>query len=383
MEKNMPVYIAHCDTYDTDRIYSIIKDSFDNLGFTEDMVRGKKVMIKPNFVLAKKPEFGATSHPAFIDAVARLMRDMGAAETVLAESPGGQYNQVAIANAYRLCEAAPLESDYLRLNYDFTFKSEHINGAKLKNFHVITPFTEADVVIDLCKLKTHSLTGMTCSTKNLFGLIPGVEKFEMHSSFPELGDFSEMLVDLSEYAQSTKTFIAICDAILSMEGNGPSHGVPKKTDLILASRSTYSLDVIAEHIVRLDGQVVHLDKAAERGLVSRDYKEISVIGLADYPTYEFMKPDTNAGFMLKNLSGFMGGRLAKFFETKPLITEKCIGCGRCAESCPRHTITVEQKGSKKKAVIHRENCIKCYCCQELCPFGAVGVKQNFLIKLIH
>lgn len=383
LEKNAPVYVAHCDTYDKEILYGIIKDSFAAIGFTDELIRGKKVMLKPNLVLAKKPEFAATTHPAFVEACVRLLDEMGAASITLAESPGGQFNSLNLSLVYRVCEMAPLASDKLKLNDDFTFRSVRSDGVKLKNFHVISAFCDADVIIDLCKLKSHSLTGMSCATKNLFGLIPGVEKFEMHSSFPEMPDFSEMLVDLSSYVCSNKTFVAICDGILSMEGNGPSHGEPKKTDLILVSRSPYALDVIAEHIIGCTGEVLHLNAAASRGLVERDHEKVPVLGLTDYPTFDFKKPDTSSGFLLKKLPSFAGGRIAKLFGAKPKITDKCVGCGKCAESCPKHTITIEKKHGKKRAVIHRENCIRCYCCQELCPIGAVGVKQNALIKIIH
>ena len=383
MEKNTPVYIAHCDTYDTDRLYGIIKDSFSAIGFTEDFIRGKKVMLKPNLVLAKKPEFAATTHPAFVEACVRLLCEMGAASVTLAESPGGQFNSLNLSLVYRVCEMAPLASDRLKLNDDFTFRSVRVDGVKLKNFHIISAFEDADVIIDLCKLKSHSLTGLSCATKNLFGLIPGIEKFEMHSNFPDMPDFAEMLVDLSSYVLENKTFAAICDGIVGMEGNGPSHGDPRKADLILVSRSPYALDVIAEHIIGCTGEVLHLDSAANRGLVERNYENIPVLGLTDYPTYDFKKPDSNAGLILKKLPNIAGGRFAKAFEAKPKITDRCVGCGKCAESCPKHTITIAKRGSKKRAVIHRANCIRCYCCQELCPIGAVGIKQNLLIKIIH
>ena len=95
-------------------------------------------------------------------------------------------------------------------------------------------------------------------------------------------------------------------------------------------------------------------------------------------------PDADAGYILKNLPNLFGGRLAKLFETKPDINlKKCVGCGICASSCPRHTIRIESKKSKKYAKIDRSDCIRCFCCQELCPIGAVDIKQNFLIKLIH
>ena len=383
MNNNTPVFIARCDTYDTEKIYSILKESFAAIGIDDTLVRGKKVMIKPNLVMAKKPEFAATTHPSFVEAIVKLLDEMGASSIVLADSPGGQYNAINVVNAYRVCEMAPLASDKLTLNDDFSFESVHLSGVKLKNLHIIKPFFDADIVIDLCKLKSHSLTGLSCSTKNLFGLIPGVEKFEMHSNFPKIEDFSEMLVDLASYVMKEKTFVAICDGILSMEGNGPSHGTPIKTDLILVSQSTFDLDIVAERMIGAEGEVEHLNAASRRGLVERSADKINVVGCTDYPTFDFKKPDASAGFILKKLPNIAGGKLAGLFETKPKITDKCVGCGKCAESCPKHTITIEKRHGKKRAVIHRDKCIRCYCCQELCPIGAVGVKQNPLIKIIH
>lgn len=384
MIKNAPVYLAGCDSYDTSKLYSIFRDSFAALGITQSEICGKKVVIKPNLVLAKKPDFGATTHPATVEACVKLLDEMGAASVTLADSPGGPYNAAALANVYRVCELAPLASDKLHINDDFTWQNVHIAGERLKNVHCITPVAEADVIIDMCKLKTHSLTTLSASVKNLFGTIPGVEKFEMHSGFPQIADFSEMLIDLASYYSTHKTFIAICDGILSMEGNGPTHGTAKKTDLMLVSRSPFALDIIAEHIIRADNEVIHLNIASERGLVCRDWKEIPLLGSMECPVFDFARPDTEAGKFLRNLPNMFGGRLAKFFETKPkIMLDKCVGCGKCVTSCPRHTITVVEKKGKKKAQIDHSKCIRCYCCQELCPIGAVGTRQNIFIKLIH
>ena len=380
--KSAPVYIAHADTYDTDTLCGIMREAFSELGFTKELIEGKKVLLKPNLVLAKKPEFGATSHPLFVEACARLIAEMNPASLVLADSPGGPFNAASLANVYRVCEMNSIRCDSLKINDDFTWSSVRTSGNRLKNMHVINAVMEAEVVIDLCKLKTHSLTGLSGATKNLFGIIPGLEKFEMHSSFPEVESFSEMLVDLSAYVLENKTFLALCDAIISMEGNGPTHGTPKKTELVLASRSPYALDVIGEHIMKNDGNVRMLDFAAERGFVSRNRNEIDIRGLDEVPQFDFVQPDSVS--FLGNLSGIMGGHFAKFFEAKPAINrKKCIGCGKCAESCPRHTIEIKKKRGKRIALIHRGDCIKCYCCQELCPIGAVDVQQNFIIKLIH
>lgn len=385
-----PVFVRRCEDYNEEKLYLIFKESFGALGIDKSMFEGKNVLLKPNLVMAKQPDAAATTHPAFARVTAQLVREMGAASVVLADSPGGPYNEAYVSVVYNTCgmKLAAKDGAFV-LNDDFNFSEAHTNGVKLKTMNVIDAFRKADVIVDLCRLKTHSLTGMSCAMKNLFGLIPGVEKFQMHSNFPEIGNFSEMLVDLAQYVTETKPFLAICDAVISMEGNGPSHGIPKKTGMVLVSRSPFCLDVIGERMIfgakgDNTANIRHLDIAAGRGIMPRKWRDIEVVGDADYPVFEFAPPDTDAGYLLRNLPNFFGGRLVQIFSARPAINEKkCVGCGRCKDSCPKKTIEIVKKRGKKLAAIHRENCIKCYCCQELCPIGAVDTKQNFLIKLIH
>ena len=387
-----PVFVRRCENYNEENLYLVLKESFDALGIDRAMFDGKKVLLKPNLVMAKNPDAAATTHPAFAKAAARLALELGAASVMLADSPGGPFNEKYVSVVYSTCGMKNAAKDGLFvLNEDFGFSEVHTTGVKLKTLNVINAFLQADVVLDLCRLKTQSLTGMSCAVKNLFGVVPGVEKFQMHSNFPEITNFSEMLVDLAEYVTQTKDFVAVCDAVISMEGNGPSHGIPKKTGMILVSKSPFSLDVIGERIMNGaesndTAAVRYLDIAAGRGIVPRNWQDIAVLGDTDYEVFDFVPPDTGAGYLLKNLPNFLGGKLADMFSARPVINEKkCVGCGRCADSCPRKTIRLGRRGEKgrKIAIILRDNCIKCYCCQELCPIGAVDTKQNFLIKLIH
>ena len=56
---------------------------------------------------------------------------------------------------------------------------------------------------------------------------------------------------------------------------------------------------------------------------------------------------------------------------------KCIGCGKCAESCPAHTIQILER----KAVIAYPNCIRCFCCHEMCPKQAVDIRRLGIFDL--
>ena len=119
---NAPVHIADCDSYDIEKIYSIFSEAFASLGITKDLIMGKKICLKPNLVLAKKPEFAATTHPSFVIALVRILKEMEAGDIVLADSPGGPFNAASLNNVYKVCEMTSAVSDDLHLNDDFTFK---------------------------------------------------------------------------------------------------------------------------------------------------------------------------------------------------------------------------------------------------------------------
>jgi len=68
----------------------------------------------------------------------------------------------------------------------------------------------------------------------------------------------------------------------------------------------------------------------------------------------------------------------KWLAPRPKIhRSKCIGCGKCAEICPGHTITVENG----KAHIVPRACIRCFCCHEMCPAKAIDVKRAGIFNL--
>ena len=118
-----------------------------------------------------------------------------------------------------------------------------------------------------------------------------------------------------------------------------------------------------------------LKQAAKLGLVD---KNITVVGYAAKPCEKpFVMPDTKSldftsyvpRFLRRGTSAF----LDKILRPVPRVDiSKCVGCGRCAESCPQQIITIENK----RASIGHKNCISCFCCQEMCPAHAIFVKRK-------
>ncbi len=382
------VALNKCSEYDTEAIYNILQKQFEAADICGSLIAGKKVVIKPNLVMSKSPDYAATTHPTVVAAAARLLFEMGAADVILAESWGGPYTDALIKNHYKGCGIQAIaEKEGITLNTSAAAgEMVYPEGKKCRRFNIIDPIRNADVIVNISKLKTHSLTGMSAAVKNFFGTVPGVEKFEMHARFPEIADFSAMICDLCEMLCKNKEVIAVCDGIVGMEGNGPTGGTPKAFGVLMTSRSPFCLDLVAEELLGLEGTVTIQNVARERGLSPETAREITVIGntVSECKASELVLPDAQSGFILKKLPTFMGGRLARAFQPRPVINSKtCIGCGKCKESCPMHTISIKETAHGKKAKINSSKCIHCYCCQELCPINSVKIKKNILIKLVH
>ncbi len=378
------VALDSCNTYDTDTVSAILEKQFACAGITKELIKGKKIVIKPNLVMNKPPEFAATTHPSVIAAAARVLKKLGAESIKLAESSGGPYTESIIRSHYKTCGIIDIaEAEGIELNYGTGHGTMHFpEGIKCKTFNIIDPIIEADVIVNICKLKTHSLTKLSCGVKNLFGTVPGVEKFEMHARFPDQESFVEMICDLCRMLCMQKELITVCDGITGMEGNGPTGGTPRDYGVLLTSRCPFCLDTVAESLLSFDGTVPMLNAARNRGFCPQSVSEIELIGsnVEDNVTKDVILPDTQKFNILRSLPNLFGGKIAKLFEPKPAINKKtCIGCGVCARSCPQHTITIKNK----KAVIDYKKCIRCYCCQELCPINSVNIKQNFIIKIIQ
>ena len=379
-----PVVISPCDAYDPARVTESIADAMRALGVTKDTLTGKRVAIKPNLVMKKPAEAAATVHPTVLSGLLAFLDGCDCADVVVAESPGGSYTEAALRANYRVSGTeAAVEGHRARLNYDVTARTVSVPEGKVcKQFEIITPIADADVIFNLSKLKSHSLTRMSGAVKNTFGTVPGLKKFEYHAQFNDHADFNGMLVDLSLWLHTKcARMVDIQDAVIGMEGNGPTGGNPRKIGAILCSENPFNLDRVAEAILGCAGEVPMIQDACVRGLCPDSADAVPVIGESwhTFAMSDFLPPETS----IRNLVVF-GKVFTQWFQPRPEIRVKtCIGCGECVRSCPVHTITLETgKDGKKHAQIHRDKCIRCFCCQELCPIHSVDIHRNRILRLL-
>ena len=380
------VYAASCPDYS--QAEACIRALVEQMGGMGRFVRpGERIVLKANLLRAAPPESAICTHPAVVEAVAKLVKEAGGTP-VICDSPGGALHKEAVLRSLyeKTGMAAAAAAAGAELALDPSTRTVSLpEGKVLRQAEIITPVAEADGVIDLCKMKTHVLMSMTGAVKNLFGVIPGLSKVGYHATHPDHATFADVLLDLTGYV---KPRLSLMDGILAMEGDGPgSSGTPRQAGLLLAAANPLALDTAAGAIMNLPRQDNPVLLAAERrGLTPCRMEDVELIGgtveelrMADYKFPASTK---------SNLMDFLGPlarpaeRLCKkaLSQTPRIDGAKCVGCGICAKSCPGQAIAMTAPG--KKARISQKACIHCYCCHELCPQKAVELHQSWLGRLL-
>ena len=260
------VSLHKCTSYDNDAVYEVMKTALSDLGGLSSMITcGMRVALKPNLLIPQSPDNCATTHPAVVGAVGRLVKEAGGIPFVV-ESPGGLYNKTVLRTLYKSCGISDICKKYeIELNYDTSVKkvTSDCLGRK-RSFNILRPLAEADFIINISKLKTHGMMVFTGAVKNMFGAIAGVEKAAHHMNMPDYDAFADNIIDICE---AVKPGLNIMDGIMAMEGNGPSAGNPKKMDVIIASVNPYLVDKAAHDLINLSVEDSYiLTQAKSRGV---------------------------------------------------------------------------------------------------------------------
>lgn len=372
------VSIVACPDYGEDTVREALTAALEPLGGLDWVKPGMKIAVKANLVARMKPETAAPTHPEPVCALCRMLVERGA-EVVVGDSPGGLFDAAWVGGIYTGTGMRAVETTGARLNANFDVREVSFPAAHTaKTFPFTSWLDEADAVIDFAKLKTHAMAGMTCAVKNFFGSIPGTRKPEFHYRYPKTVDFCNMLVDLNEYIKPRLTLV---DAVLCMEGNGPTQGKPRHMGALIAADTPYNADLVCAHLIGLENANAPTVKAAiERGLCADDWKKLEISGDPDafaQPDFEKLPVSTDITFRQKY--PVFGKFLDRYFAPRPLVNrEMCVGCGKCRQVCPMGAADVRDG----KARIDRSKCIHCFCCQEFCPRGAITVHRSAIARLV-
>lgn len=373
------VAVLYCDTYEEEAVYQKLRRGLELLGGLERFVSPReKILLKPNLVRRAENDRAVVTHPAVAGAMARLLREAGCGQIWCGDSCG-------IGSAVKAMEGAGM--DRVLKNYGVELKefNEAVEvsfpeGKMAGEFLLARPVTEADALINLCKMKTHALERITGGVKNLYGCVSGLNKAKGHTKYSNADSFARMLVDLNRLVQPR---LCVMDGIMAMEGNGPTSGDPIPMNLLLMSADPVALDTVFARLVHLDPRlvptIVHGDAM---GLGCGREEEIRLLGeegplSMDEVVRRWGNPDFHVDRSRRRSN--MWSRVNSFlkcFQKKPYIVEKdCKRCGACVSSCPVEGKALRfQDGKEHPPVYDYRKCIRCFCCQEMCPYGAIRVK---------
>lgn len=321
---------------------------------------GKRVLIKPNMLGPYPPEKGVTTHPALIRALVNILKNRGALCWV-GDNPGlsGYAANERCALITGLKEAA---------GGGFVYLGKEAVSAEAKSpwpekVVVSKALFDADLVINVPKFKTHMQTKMTGAVKNMFGLLVGAEKARVHLAAPHPEDFARALVGIYRIRIPD---LAIMDAVVGMEGNGPSGKELRRIGKILASRNGVSVDGVMAAMMRAAPRKIEILRAAwEAGLGEIDPGKMRIEG-SWAPLEKFRMPWTFAS------EGKIGKALNRMLY-RPLVKPRikvrkdlCTKCRVCLRHCPAQAITMDEFPR-----LDAKKCIACYCCYELCSSQAI------------
>lgn len=355
------VYVGRAG-YD-DSLQTAVQEIFEN--FERDW-QGRRVLIKPNMLAAHTPGKAVTTHPLLVRYVLQALQRRGA-KVIVGDNPG--------VGGYGRTEKAARKTGLLEAAGDcFVNLGQHpvrvqLSSKYFQELSVSREVLEVDEIINLPKLKTHSLTVLTGAIKNTFGYVVGADKLHIHANCPKPSQFAEALVDVF---QLRPPGLNIMDAVLAMQGNGPSNGKPVQLGMILAAENAVTLDSAAAYMLgRKIREVAHLDIALGRGLGQGDPGRMDIIGkLEQLEGFSF--PQT----FLPGIAGLIMNRFfSRWADCLPrVIRERCTSCGLCTEHCPAGAMQMHDQGPG----LDKEKCIHCYCCQEMCPQDAIGFSGRLL-----
>ena len=330
------------------------------LGGMEQFVKkNDNVLLKVNLLSAKDPQKAVTTHPEFVRAVARAVRAAGA-EPFIGDSPGGPFSKTYLKKVYKRSGLENMAAEEaIPLNFNTGAKKLDIpEGKRLQRSPICNYALNADKVIALPKLKTHSFQYMTLACKIMYGVVPGLTKAKYHAQFPRRVSFADMMLDILTII---KPRLYILDGILAMQGQGPGSGDPVKMDLVLASTDAVAMDIAVCKILGVEPVGIPVLKRAKiRGLWPEKI---------DYPI-QAPEDVAHKGFRLPNTAGhLLTGK--KPPRKSPVITAKCTACGDCESICPRDAVRV----TGPKAEVTYAKCIRCFCCHEVCPEDAIELRS--------
>ena len=373
----VPVALVPCLSYEEAEVNRALATALELLGGWEPLLPPDgPIYLKPNLAGPFPPERAVTTHPRVVSAVARLLKAAGR-EVTVGDSPAGPARPGYLRFLYRRTGMEEVARD-LGLNLDLNLEPVEVKLPHARSLRVVTlnrSFASAPALLNLPKFKTHLFARLTGAVKNLYGAVSGMMKVAYHTRLKDPADFMGLLLDLVDYLQPR---LQVVDAVVGMEGDGPTWGRPRQVGFLLAGVNPLAVDWVMSQMMGLAPAAVPLFQVAPPPPV-----EVMGVPLEQARIIGFRHPSPNTmedgleglSWLPRRLKEYLGKEL---LPRPGIIPELCAGCALCAESCPQQAIRLVDH----KAMVDLSRCIRCWCCNEVCPQGAVELSRSRLGRLM-
>jgi uncharacterized protein (DUF362 family) len=238
-------------------------------------IRGKTILLKPNFV-GPDPQNLINTHPAVVAAARESFLKLGAERVLLGDGPALDRDTEGIAESMHLRDyVGPLMNCLVDLNTDAPRKTIlRTNASTLKHLYLPETVLGADLVVSMPRMKTHHWAGVTLSLKNMFGVVPG-NCYGWPKNILHWAGITRSLLDINA---TVRPDFAIVDGIVGMEGNGPTQGTAKPCGVLVMGEDPVAVDATCTRIMGLVPE--QIEYLAQAGILLGHVKEekISQIG---------------------------------------------------------------------------------------------------------
>ncbi|HEY9810040.1 MAG TPA: DUF362 domain-containing protein [Halomicronema sp.] len=285
------ISLIRAETYDTQKLQKSLETLLKPLGGISSIVKpGDRVLLKPNLLTGARPTKECVTRPELVYCVAKMVIEAGG-KPFMGDGPAfGSAKGVAEANGYK-----PILEELNLPVVEFHGKRYETVSQEFNHLLLSKEAMEADVVINLPKVKSHVQLTVTLGVKNLFGCVPGKMKAWWHmEAGKDANRFGQMLV---ETARAVNPNLTIVDGIIGHEGNGPSGGEPRFLGVLAASQDVFALDLAMLEILNVDpAQVPTAATSIRLGLCSQltdiqfPYLRPEEVKIADWKLPEKLVP---------------------------------------------------------------------------------------------
>lgn len=379
------------ETVDIIKVEKDLKSQLDSILEGSEILNAKKdlIVIKPNIHKDMNALMGNTTDLRILAGLIESLHRRGYYNIVVAEGSNCGIYRFGI-NAYKRLGLIDL-LEYLKVKFvDMNNSSYTVMKLPSKDeIQVSKIVLENDILINVPKLKTHHLTGLSVCLKSVMGAVKGMNKRIMHN------DLYSNIIELNEIIRSD---LHIVDALVSMEGQGPGMGIPVLSNSLIAGKDPYIIDTVCARFAGFkfkDNPL--LLKGKEKDRINKDIvrtasklKPFKKFIQAEY-TLKNKVVDNKYFIWLRNLTRpifdnemmsqllFLSGiREDEFVRENAEVEltfnkENCVSCGTCKQYCP---ISVDVNDSR---------CVKCLYCYWVCRHKAIDLsgKKGFLTVQIE